>query len=254
MKVEQVAVQLFTLRDHCQDAVSFAESMKRVRAVGYQAVQVSGVGVKDPAEIAKILSGEGLTCCATHEGNVLDDAAAVVERLQTLSCRYAAVPSPGGRSIQSLADVKQYAADINRAGEILHNAGLVLTYHNHHYEFRRYEGQLMLEVIYGETDPRYLRGEIDTYWVQYGGGDSVEWCERLAGRLPLLHAKDYKITEESNPAFAEIGYGNLNWPRIKQAAESAGCEWFIVEQDTCDGCPFDSLQMSFDYIRDNLCD
>ncbi len=37
------------------------------------------------------------------------------------------------------------------------------------------------------------------------------------------------------------------------AADAAGCEWFIVEQDTCPGDPFDSLRMSFEFIRDNLC-
>jgi hypothetical protein len=31
-----------------------------------------------------------------------------------------------------------------------------------------------------------------------------------------------------------------------------GCAWFIVEQDTCPGDPFDSLRQSFDYIKANL--
>jgi len=254
MKVEQVAAQLFTLRDYCKDSASFAESMKKVRAMGYQAVQVSGVGVSDPVEIAAILNGEGLTCCATHENNIIQEPEAVAERLQKLACRYTAVPSPCGREMNSLADVKEFAADMNKAGEILHNAGITLTYHNHNGEFRRYDGQMMLEVIYGETDPRYLQGELDTYWVQYGGGDSAEWCERLKERLPLLHLKDYKTNQDGDPAFAVIGYGNLNWQRIMKAAEASGCEWFIVEQDRCDGSPFDSLQMSYEYIRDNLCE
>jgi len=254
MKVEQVVAQLYTVREYCKDAAGLAESAKKIREIGYQAVQVSGVGDIEPAEIASILQGEGLTCCATHESNILEAPDKVAERLHMLSCSYTAVPSPGKRPITSLADVKQFAADMNKSGQILSEAGIALAYHNHHREFRRYEGELMLEVIYGETDPRYLQGEIDTYWVQYGGGDSVEWCERLKGRLPLLHAKDYKIDDENTPTFAEIGYGNLNWQRIAAAAEASGCEWFIVEQDRCDGNPFDSLRMSFEYIRDNLCD
>ncbi len=76
---------------------------------------------------------------------------------------------------------------------------------------------------------------------------------RLAkGRLPLLHMKDYMVNDENAPQFAEIGVGNLPWPQIIAAAEESGCEWFIVEQDTCPGDPFDSLQISFDYIRANL--
>jgi len=68
--------------------------------------------------------------------------------------------------------------------------------------FRRFDGRLMLDILYQETDPRYLQGEPDTYWIQYGGGDSEDWCRKLAGRCPLLHMKDYKVTPEEAPAFA----------------------------------------------------
>jgi len=36
------------------------------------------------------------------------------------------------------------------------------------------------------------------------------------------------------------------------AAKASGCEWFIVEQDSCPGDPFDSAKLSFDYIKANL--
>jgi len=65
--------------------------------------------------------------------------------------------------------------------------------------------------------------------------------------------KDFAITPDNKIAFAEIGQGNLDWPRIVAAAEASGCEWFIVEQDVCPGDPFDSLRQSFEYIRTTLC-
>ena len=111
----------------------------------------------------------------------------------------------------------------------------------------------MLDLLYAQTDARYLQAEIDTYWVQYGGGDPVAWCEKLAGRLPLLHLKDYMFTPAAKPAFAEIGSGNLDWKRIIAAAEKSGCQWFIVEQDTCPGDPFDSVAKSYRYIAEHLC-
>jgi sugar phosphate isomerase/epimerase len=111
----------------------------------------------------------------------------------------------------------------------------------------------MLEIILEETDPSLVKAQPDTYWIQYGGGDPVEWCRRLKGRLPQLHMKDYRVAGEGSPTFAEIGNGNLNWAAIVGAAEDAGCEWYVVEQDRCDGDPFDSLRMSFEYIAGNLC-
>ena len=50
----------------------------------------------------------------------------------------------------------------------------------------------------------------------------------------------------------EIGSGNLDWPRLIPAAEKSGCQWFIVEQDTCPGDPFDSLKSSFDHLTRHL--
>ncbi|NCO90136.1 MAG: sugar phosphate isomerase/epimerase, partial [Armatimonadetes bacterium] len=49
--------------------------------------------------------------------------------------------------------------------------------------------------------------------------------------------------------FAEIGEGNLNWPAILEACLEAGTKWYIVEQDRCDGNPFDSLELSFRNLK-----
>ena len=70
--------------------------------------------------------------------------------------------------------------------------------------------------------------------------------------LPQLHLKDYVINDDNQPTFAEIGNGNLDWPRIIAAADEVGCEWFIVEQDTCAGDPFDSVKASFDYLQEQV--
>ncbi len=250
MKRHQIAAQLYTVRDHLQTPTDIAQSLKKIRAIGYEAVQVSGMAPIEEAELMRILDGEGLTCCATHEATklIVEEPQRVVERLQKLSCKYTAVPSPGAFELKTREQVLDYAKKIEAAGKVLYDAGQILTYHNHHIEFRRIEGETILETIYAQTDARYLQGEIDTYWVQNGGGDVVEWCEKLKNRLPLIHLKDYRITDDNKPDFAEVGQGNLNWNAIIPAAEQSGCEWFIVEQDTTPGDPFDSLKISFDYL------
>jgi sugar phosphate isomerase/epimerase len=255
MDITQVAAQLYTVREHTKTASDIAATFRKVRAIGYESVQLSALGPVPEEEVAKMLADEGLACCSTHEDStmILEQPQAIVERLAKYGCKYTAYPSPGGVKLDTLDDVKALAAQLNVAGKVLHETGMVLCYHNHNTEFRRFDGRLMLDVLYEETDPRYLQGEPDTYWIQYGGGDSEDWCRRLKGRLPLLHLKDYITTAKGSPIFAEIGRGNLTWKPIIAAAEESGCEWFIVEQDWCDGDPFDSLRMSFDYIRENLC-
>jgi sugar phosphate isomerase/epimerase len=250
----QVAATLYTLRAFCTTPRALAGTLARVRTIGYSAVQISGICELPAPELRRMLHAEGLVCCATHERPdvILDEPNAVVDTLNALGCRYTAYPYPAGIRLDRLADVMAFAARLNAAGRVLHDAGLVLAYHNHSIEFRRIDGRLILDVIYEQTDPRFLQGEVDTYWVQHGGGDPVAWCRRLDGRLPLLHMKDYAVSPDNQPAFAEIGGGNLDWPAIVETAERSGCEWFIVEQDECAGDPFDSLAASFDYVGEHV--
>jgi sugar phosphate isomerase/epimerase len=255
MKPSQIAAQLYTVREFLKTPEQIADSLKKVRAIGYEAVQVSGMAPIPEEDLARMLAGAGLVCCATHEKTevILDEPQRVVERLQTLNCPITAVPSPGPIKLETIEEVKVFAARMNAAGRVLHEAGLTLAYHNHHGEFRRLNGRTILEIIFDETDPRYLQGEPDTYWVQYGGGDPVEWCQRLKNRLPIIHLKDYCVLADRKVSFGEVGSGNLRWPAIIAAAEAAGCRWFCVEQDSCPGDPFESLKKSFDYIKENLC-
>lgn len=254
MELHQVAIQLYTLRDFTRTPQEIATTLRKVRAIGYEAVQASAMGPIAEEELLKILDGEGLTLCATHEPSdlILIDPGRVVDRLHKLKCKYTAYPVAKDVDFASGASVDEWLARLNRAGRILHEAGQILTYHNHQHEFRRLEGKTILEHVFERTDPRYLQGELDTYWIQFGGGDPVAWCEKLRQRLPVLHIKDYVVTEKSEVTFGEIGSGNLDFPRIIEAAERSGCEWFIVEQDTCPGDPFDSIRQSFDFIKENL--
>ncbi|MDF2440629.1 MAG: hypothetical protein JWN98_1613 [Abditibacteriota bacterium] len=256
MQINQIAAQLYTLREYLQTPQDIAASLKKVRTIGYEAVQVSGMGPICEEELVSICDGEGITICATHESTdtILNEPQRVVERMQKLSCAYTAVPYPNGLSLDSVASVEAYAARIDAAGKVLFDNDLTLMYHNHEIEFARIDGQMVLEVLYDSTDPNHLQGEIDTYWVQFGGGDPVDWCQRLQNRLPVIHLKDYAVSTDRKPMFAEIGYGNLNWPAILDAAQEAGCQWFVIEQDTTPGDPFDSLKMSFDFLRDNFTD
>ncbi|MEA2012616.1 MAG: sugar phosphate isomerase/epimerase [Verrucomicrobiota bacterium] len=256
MKKQQVAAQLYTIRDYLQTPVEIAKSMKKIRDMGYKAVQVSGMGPIENAELVKILDGEDLVCCATHEPGdmIINEPEKVVDKLKALNTKYTAFPHPGSFSIKTEDDVKKLAAQLNNSGQILYENGLVLTYHNHDCEFAKVNGKLILDILYNETDPRYLQGEPDTFWVQSGGQDSAMWCEKLAGRLPLLHMKDYGVIPGGGRKFEEIGRGNLDWKGIIDAAEKASCEWFIVEQDGdwFDNDPFKSLEISLQYIEENL--
>lgn len=258
MKIEQVALITFTIRDFIQTPEGFRESMKKLAEIGFKAVQISGMAhdVMPPEDIAAVCAENGLTICATHEpGNmILDEPERIVERLNKLGTKYTAYPYPADIDFTDASSRNTLIKKLDNAGKMLREAGFVLTYHNHANEFYKYDGKPVLQHIYDQTDPQNLQAEIDTYWVQLGGGCPAEWCKSLRGRLPLLHMKDVGVREGNEPIMHEIGHGNLDFKSIVAAAETSGCQWYIIEQDTCPGDPFESLKMSFDYIKANLVD
>jgi sugar phosphate isomerase/epimerase len=255
MKLSQVAIQLFTLRDFCKTAADLAATAKKVREIGYTAVQISGVGPIPEAEIVAICQGEGLTICATHEPShkILDEPEAVIERLHKLGTKLTAYPFPAGIDFDNREHVDTLIKRLDASGAKLRAAGLKLGYHNHANEFYRPAGgATFLERIYAETSPENIVAELDTFWVQRGGGDVVDWVRRLKGRTPFIHLKDFKVSPSAEISFCEIGAGTLPFDRIIAEAEAGGCEWFIVEQDHCPGDPFVSIKQSYDYILAKL--
>ena len=69
-----------------------------------------------------------------------------------------------------------------------------------------------------------------------------------AGTLALASSQRLCVTLDREVLFGEVGVGSLNWDAIICAADEAGCEWFIVEQDSGTRDPFESIKMSFDFL------
>ena len=67
--------------------------MKKVRAMGYEAVQVSGLGPIGPAELRRIARGEGLTIAATHTGyeRIASEPQAVIDEHKLWECPHVAI-------------------------------------------------------------------------------------------------------------------------------------------------------------------
>lgn len=256
MKSSQIAAQLFTIRDYTQSAASFARSMKKLADIGFKAVQVSGVGGDiDPKEIRKICDDNGLTICATHDSqaNILKNPEAVADKLDIFNCVHTAYPSPAPYpsifiDYESVCDL---AHALENSANVLASRGKVLSYHNHAIEFHKINGKRILDIIY-ENAPS-LKAEIDTYWVQMGGCAPEMYVREYADRQQIIHLKDFGVKFGNEPTMFPVGSGNLNWEGIVAESEAAGMEWFIIEQDSCMKCPFESLSDSYHYLKDHFC-
>lgn len=254
MATPVLAAQLYTVRDFTKTTEDFAASMKKVQAIGYKAVQVSGIGPIADADVKQICDDNGLKIIITHIGydKLWKETDAVIEQHKLWDCKNVAIGSMPGEYRGGEEGFIRFAREASKVGEKLAAAGLTFSYHNHSFEFVRFGKRTGLDIVYGESDPRYLMAEIDTYWVQHGGGDPAEWIRRMKNRMPVVHFKDMIVKAQDwnvQQVMAEIGEGNLNWPAIIAACRDAGVEWYAVEQDICQRDPFESLKISYDNLK-----
>ena len=244
-----IGAQLYTCHDYTQTAADLAETFKKVAAIGYTTVQLSGIGPDlDPNDVAKMLADNNLTCNATHMGwdEFLNDLDTVIEKNRLWGNPHPAIGGLDHRKYGTLDGIKQFGEEVAGVVEKLAPEGMDFSYHNHHVEFFKLpDGRTWLEALYDEISPDVLKAEIDTYWIQAGGGSPAAWLRKCAGRIPIVHFKDM-VFRDNEVVFAEIGEGNLDWPAIIQACDDGGCEYAFIEQDDCyDRTPFECLETSY---------
>ena len=274
-----IGVQAMMLKGSFAEIGPF-ETLRKVRAIGYNAVEISQIPMTagNVAELDRSRSELGMDIAALsvaveapkamptdslkeNFSKIVDDA----KRLDTRLLRIGMLPFPAMKSVEAVVD---FAKRANGYAERLQEHGLGLYYHNHHIEFAKFDSTYMLDVI-AENSPA-IGMEIDVHWVQRGGLDPVRTLEKYAGRTAMVHLKDYRIGQLPESAFgmlesgdvagfmaefkdvvqfAEVGEGNLDFPAIILAAQAAGARYLLVEQDELYGrTVWDALQTSYDNL------
>jgi sugar phosphate isomerase/epimerase len=249
---EHVGVQLYTLRDRFSTYEDVAYTLQKVRDIGYKSVQFFQIPIAI-REMRDILLDLGLSVCGVDIpiARLEHEFDQVLEEMELLNCRYITYSYGGDWNKSYLSGLEDYIKAISNIGSKLKSTPFRFAYHNHSFEFVKYKNRPALEYFYEQTEEAGILAEIDTYWVQHGGGDPAAWISRYKGRVPIIHLKDLAIEQvegKVNQVFTEVGQGNMNWDSILHAASEADVEWLVVEQDTCANDPLESVKESYDYI------
>jgi len=242
-----VGAQFYTLKDFCKTPEDLSESLKKVADIGYTAIQLSGTCAVEAEWLKKELDKNGLVCPLTHTApnRILEETEAVAAEHTVFGADYVGLGMYHFNKPDTDNTYENFLKLYRPVTKKLKELGKYFMYHNHAVEFQKEEGKLILDKIAEDFAPDELGFTLDTYWVQVGGGDPAWWIEKLAGRLPCIHLKDYGY----GPTMLPIGEGNLNWERIFAAAEKAGTKYMFVEQDKCNGeDPFDCLRRSYEFL------
>ncbi|SDE61910.1 Sugar phosphate isomerase/epimerase [Paenibacillus sp. UNCCL117] len=250
MKQANIAAQLYTLREFLKTPEDIEATLRRVKAIGYDAIQVSGMGPIEPEKLKQLVDDIGLTICATHISydRLTKDLPAVIREHQLWGCKYVGLGAMPADYRGSEEGYVRLAEEFSAIGAELAKHGLQFVYHNHKFEFEKFGDRTGMDVLLQQSVSPDFGFELDMYWVQAGGASPVDWVNKVKGRMQVIHLKDMEIVDDQQ-VYAEIGRGNLNWPAIIEACRATGVEWYVVEQDQCRRDPFESLTISYNYLQ-----
>lgn len=210
----------------------FWGAMERIAHIGYQGVEAIDAHLivgEVAANVARLnsLGLRHLTISASRD-DLRDRLDEVRKRAQATSADRVSVWWSEADSRESiLRDAELY----NAAGGKLIQDGIRLCYHNHDQEFRNViDGVYALDLLAANTDPTSVFFTIDVGWVAVGGEDPARVVRRLAGRIPVIHCKDFADVNDRT-SFTTVGTGAVDMKSALRAAEETGVEWAIVEQD-----------------------
>ena len=247
-KINKLGVQLYTIRDFMGDETSIKESFAKLKALGIDEVQTAGCAISYD-KFGALAKEAGLTVVGTHDNfdAKKQDPVGYMKLHDDLGTK---MMCNGGFWGENEEDYVAFAGRVNELCSVIGEKGFKFSYHNHGHEFTKFNGKTAMDILAENTDPRYATFCLDTYWVQYGGGDVRQWIKKFAGRIEILHLKDMGF--KGGQFITEIGNGNLNWDGILDTANEAGVKHYVIEQDSCPGNPFDSLAQSVEFLKKYL--
>ena len=245
--VTDVGLQLYTVRNEMlNDNVG---TLKKIASLGYKEIESAGsekgsyYGFK-PAEMKKVCNDLGMTLRSGHVHydakwqQTIDDAVESGQEYLIVSV----MPTKG----QTVDNYKSVAETFNKAGEACKKSNITFGYHNHDSEFEKDNGKVLYDVLLENTDPRFVKMEMDLGWVIVTGNDPLAYFAKYPGRFPLWHLKDMDMKEKHS---VEFGKGGLDVKKMLENANKAGMKYFFVEQEEYTGTAFDCLKSNMDYLK-----
>lgn len=137
----------------------------------------------------------------------------------------------------TIEDINKALAVFNKAGELFAKEGVTLTYHPHGYEFRPYNGEMLIDHLIKNSE--YFDFEMDVYWFASPGEDPVAWLKKYPNEFKLMHLKDCKKGTPDNKngtgdveTNVVLGTGQIDIAAIVAEAKKNGIAYLFVEDES----------------------
>lgn len=248
-----VGIQLYTVTTELEEDRD--GTLKKIAEIGYTEAESASsnyYGLK-PKEFADILKSFGLNWRAHHITgaqwqpdkpikNLRDNYQEVVNDIAEGGVKYLVCSSiPVGK----MEDIKQSIDTLNKTGEACKKAGVGFAFHNHTWEFNKVDGQLPYDMFLSQISADLMKMELDLAWAVKAGVDPVELFKKYPGRFPLWHVKDL---EKASQKPVEVGTGMVDFKKIFNSADTAGLEYYFIEQDQAPR-PLENIAASYTNLK-----
>lgn len=261
-----IALQAFSLRDECKE--DFFGTLKKIKSMGYDAVELAGLYDKSPKEIKEFLEDIDLIPCSAHVGfnDLLNDE--VLDMYSEISVEYIVIPGTPFPAFTDDINMVYGAADkLADIGKRCKSRNLKLALHNHTAEFVQYDGVRALDILTRKVGLDYLEPEFDTAWVNSAGEDPAELVKQYSGYTSVIHIKDfigrredrflpwaYRDSDETTIpklTLMPLGEGVMDIPNLIAECKKSGTKWYIIEQDdpTPGKTPLECAEISIGYLK-----
>lgn len=234
--------------------------LREAAALGLVALEAGPEGLlpRDPAEVADVLSGYGLSLvggfvpAVLHEPDAREEGLALVERRAEFFAAAGAevvvlAAATGSESYEEVAELDEGAwrvlfESLKMVEEICARHGVAVSLHHHYGTVIERDDQLL----------RFLEGSemglcLDTGHLVIGGGDPVEIAKLAGDRVNHVHLKDVNLglaerlgrreldfkEAAQKGAFRPLGEGDVDVGEVVGRLEASGYRgYYVLEQDT----------------------
>jgi len=244
----KIGAQLFSLRKYLKQEENVPLVFKKVKEMGAEVVQVSGMCKIDSKKLGKISKDFELPICITHSpiDRIKNDLDRLANEHLDFGCKNIGIGMMSSEYRGSEDGLMKFIELLNDTAKKLEAYGMTIAYHNHHFEFKKYGEKTIYDIMIDETD-KAVQFIPDTFWIKVGGYSPQEYIKKLSGRINTLHLKDYKKTL-GLPVFRAVGKGIFDFVDILKVAEDTGVENAVVELDLSPN-PYKSMEFSLNHLK-----
>ena len=235
-----IGLQLYSLRE--QFAKDVPSTLDQVRSFGFEYVELAGTYNLSPEKFKEQIDARGLKPISGHFPfeRYRDDPDGIARDAKALGLQYAGCAWIPHQDPFDEKTCREAIKVFNHAGEALGKHGVKFFYHTHGYEFQPHGKGTLFDLLMAETDPKFVRYEMDVFWIVHPGQDPVKLLNDYGARFELMHVKDMRkgtptglLTGHSDVANdVALGTGTLDWPAILKAAKTAGVKWYFIEDES----------------------